>query len=253
MTSDAYLRGILVRRRVDTGPRSPVRGVQAILRPSLLSWAGQYLVSMNPSGSFAKGTAIHGGTDIDIFASVSDQVTDSLSVIYTTLFNRLRDDGFNPRPQNVSIGVKVGDYSVDVVPARRQASTGDFHSLYRRKAQTWTQTNVTTHIDAVRSSGRAEEIMILKAWRDQQGLTFSSFYLELVTIEACRNRKVGELAENVWATFAYIRNKIRTEVFMDPANTNNRISDDLSATEKQTLALAAEVALQANDWSQIVT
>ncbi|WP_237370766.1 nucleotidyltransferase domain-containing protein [Rhizobium sp. SL42] len=222
------------------------------LRPSLQRWAGQYLVSMEPSGSFAKGTAIRGGTDIDIFVSLSSQVTDSLAVIYNTLFNQLLNEGFSPRPQNVSIGIKIGTYSVDVVPARRQGPTGQFHSLYRRKAESWTQTNVISHINTVRTSGRAEEIMIVKAWREQKRLTFPSFYLELVTIEACRGRKVGDLSENVWATLAYIRDNIAAAVFIDPANTNNRISDDLTAAEKQTLANAAATARHATNWSQIV-
>lgn len=250
--SDPYLRQILTRLRVDTGPLSPARAVQATLQPTLLRWAGQNLVSMEPSGSFAKGTAIHGGTDIDIFVSLSSNVTESLATIYNTLFNRLRDEGFAPRSQNVSIGTKIGTYSVDIVPARRHGVTGQFHSLYRRKAQSWTQTNVINHINTVRNSGRAEEIMIMKAWREQKRLSFPSFYLELVTIEACRGRKVGDLSKNVWATFAYIRDKIPTTVFIDPSNTNNRISDDLTAPEKQALANAASTALQATNWSQIV-
>lgn len=124
--------------------------------------------------------------------------------------------------------------------------------MYRRKADTWTQTNVVTHINAVRNSGRAEEIMIIKAWRGQKGLTFPSFYLELVTIEACRGRKIGDLAENVWATLAYIRDNIRNAFFIDPANTNNRISDDLTTSEKQALANAASTARQAGNWNLIV-
>ena len=207
---------------------------------------------MNPSGSFAKGTAIRGGTDIDIFASLTQDTPSNLETIYTTLFNRLYQDGFKPRQQNVSIGIRIGNYSVDVVPARRHSNVGEFHSLWRRKAQTWTQTNVMTHINTVRNSGRAEEIMILKASRGQKGLTFPSFYLELVAIEACRGRKVGALSDNVWAALAYIRDNIKTAVFMDPANTNNRISDDLTALEKQSIVNAATIARRATNWSEIV-
>lgn len=251
--SDVYLHGILNRLRVDTGPYSPVRNVQAMLRPSLQAWAGHYLFDMYPSGSFAKGTAIRGGTDIDIFASLAQETPSNLETIYLTLFNRLHQDGFSPRQQNVSIGIQIGGYSVDVVPARRQHNVGEFHSLWRRKARTWTQTNIMTHINTVRNSGRAEEIMILKAWRRQKGLTFPSFYLELVAIEACRDRKVGSLSDNVWAALAFIRDNITTAVFIDPANTNNRISDDLTAGEKHTIASAASVARQATNWNQIVT
>lgn len=249
---DAYLYQILAKRRADTGPKSPARAVQAALQPSLLRWAGKYLVSMEPSGSFAKGTAIRGGTDIDIFASLSSSVTESLEEIYNTLFYRLREEGFSPRQQNVSIGINVGPYSVDVVPARRQSPTGHIHSLYRRKTSSWTQTNVYSHISSVRNSGRLNEIMILKVWRKQNGLAFPSFYLELVTIQACRGRKVGDLSGNVWATLAYIRDNIKTAVFIDPANTNNRISDDLTTAEKQALANAASTALHATNWGQIV-
>lgn len=124
--SDAYLRSILARMRVDSGPNSPVRGVQSVIRPSLQTWGGNFLVNMNPSGSFAKGTAIRGGTDIDIFVSLSQETAVSLETIYSTLFNRLRQDGFNPRQQNVSIGIKVNGYSVDVVPARRQSHVGEY-------------------------------------------------------------------------------------------------------------------------------
>lgn len=168
------------------------------------------------------------------------------------LVEKLDPDFLGPRPQNVSIGINIGTYSVDIVPGRRQGPTGQFHSLYRQKAQTWTQTNVISHISTVRNSGRAEEIMIVKAWREQKRLAFPSFFLELVTIEACRGRKVGDLSNNVLATLDYIRDNIRTAVFIDPANTNNRISDDLTAAEKQVLAHAAFAARKASKWNEIV-
>lgn len=70
--SDAYLQGILAREAVDTGPYSPVRGVQGILAPLLGEWANGNLISISPSGSFSKGTANHSGTDIDLFISLSE-------------------------------------------------------------------------------------------------------------------------------------------------------------------------------------
>jgi hypothetical protein len=39
---------------------------------------------------------------------------------------------------------------------------------------------------------------------------------------------------------------------MDPANTNNVISDDLTAAEKAKVVAAARQALAATDWNQIV-
>ena len=67
MTADEYLLAILQRENVDTGLFSPVRNVQTRLEPIIREWAGGQLLGVSPSGSFAKGTANHSGTDIDLF------------------------------------------------------------------------------------------------------------------------------------------------------------------------------------------
>src|SRR5438128_15006 len=41
-----------------------------LVRPVLVQWANNYLAGLAPSGSFAKGTAICSGTDIDLFLSL---------------------------------------------------------------------------------------------------------------------------------------------------------------------------------------
>ena len=58
MSADQYLANILTREAVDTGIYSPVRAVQATLAPNLQQWANKFLLTVSPSGSFAKGTAI---------------------------------------------------------------------------------------------------------------------------------------------------------------------------------------------------
>lgn len=253
MTGDQYLRAVVEREKVDTSIYSPVRQVQATLQPVIDGWAGRQFVSLEPSGSFAKGTAVKSGTDIDLFVSLSSTTDQTLKEIYDSLFERLSRAGFAPRRQNVSIGIRVGAYDVDVVPAKRQNAFSDDHSLYRQKADTWTKTNVTTHISQVSGSRRLEEIMIIKTWRNNKNLDFPSFYLELLTIQACSGKKIGAIANNVQATLAYIHDHILTASFIDPANTNNRVSDDLSWTEKQKLRAAAKQAYEARYWSDVVT
>lgn len=172
MTPDEYLNTILIRETINTGPYSPVRGVQATLDPLLQRWAGNRLVDVHPSGSFMKGTANLSGTDIDLFVSLSDQTTETLKEIYDKLFNFMKENGYLPSRQNVSINLRVNGYSVDLVPAKRQNSFSDDHSLYRRRADTWTKTNVVSHINHVIGSGRQNEIRVLKLWRDQKQLSF---------------------------------------------------------------------------------
>jgi tRNA nucleotidyltransferase (CCA-adding enzyme) len=154
MSADQYLYGILQREAVDTGLFSPVRGAQGVLTPRLQEWAGNLLVSITPSGSFAKGTANRSGTDIDLFISLHSGTTASLKEIYETLHTKMSQSGYNPKRQNVSINVRVNGYDVDLVPAKRQSFIGEDHSLYRRKADTWTKTNVAQHIAHVRGAGR---------------------------------------------------------------------------------------------------
>lgn len=251
MTPDDYLQGILQREAVDTGLYSPVRGVQAQVEPAIREWANQWLVGVSPSGSFAKGTANHSGTDIDLFISLSHQLTSTLKEIYDSLFKTMTEKGYSPKRQNVSINVKVNGYSVDLVPAKRQGSYGDDHSLYRRKADTWTKTNVTTHINHVRQGGRLNESRILKLWRNQKGLDFPSFYLELTVINALSGQ-YGTPSGNVWKAFEYLRDTFPNARVVDPANTNNIISDDLTAAERAKVKAAAEQALRAQNWNQIV-
>jgi hypothetical protein len=252
MTPDEYLQSILQREAVDTGPYSPVRNVQATIEPAIREWAGSSLVGVSPSGSFAKGTANHSGTDIDLFISLAQQTPSTLKEIYDTLFRKMTEKGYTPKRQNVSINVKVNGYSVDLVPAKRQDTHTDDHSLYRRKADTWTKTNVTEHINHVKQGARISQTRIVKLWRNQKGLDFPSFYLELTVINALSGQYSGTLSSNVWKLFEYLRDTFPNARVVDPANTNNIISDDLTAAEKGKVKASAEQALKATDWGRLV-
>ncbi len=253
MSADQYLQGILERESVDTALSSPVRSVQTRLGPIIQEWAGDKLVSVSPSGSFAKGTAIKSGTDIDLFISLSAQTPGTLKEIYNNLFNRMNERGYAPKIQNVSVKVRVDGYEVDLVPAKRQDSYTDNHSLYRRRADTWTKTNVTRHITYVSQFGRANEIRIVKVWRNQKGVDFPSFFLELSVIGALAAQYGGTLSGNLRKVFQYFRDSFPNACLTDPANINNVISDDLTAAEKANVKASAITALGAKDWSEIVT
>lgn len=194
---EEHLRAVLARHWVDTGINSPVRAVQAILDPALRAWGGQYLVDIRPSGSFAKGTAVRGGTDIDIFVSLTSTLSSPLKSIYDTLLNALTQAGYRTRRQNVSIGTSINGWRVDVTPARRQDQHGNYHSLWSNKTGSWLQTNVNEHCRIVSGSGRLDEIRLMKIWRNGLGLDWPSFYLELFTIDVLSGARVGNLQNNV--------------------------------------------------------
>jgi hypothetical protein len=250
MNADQYLVSLVRRETVDTGENSPVRGVIAVLRPVLANWGNSYLVSITPSGSFAKGTAIFSGTDIDLFLSLRPDTPNNLSEIYQTLFNAVGH--LRPKKQNVSINVKVGLYDVDLVPAKRQDNFGTDHSLYRSKKDSWTKTNVHKHIATVRAAGWLLETRILKLWRNQRKLDFPSFYLELTVINALRYSQLSAFSERVRRVLEYLRDSFVNARVQDPANTNNIISDDLTVAEKNAIKSAAMRAL-AGTWAEFVS
>lgn len=253
MSADAYLQQILNREAVDTGIFSPVRRVQATLEPAIREWANRFLLGVSPSGSFAKGTANKSGTDIDLFISLSPDTQETLKQIYETLFAKMQEKRYAPKRQNVSIKVRAGGYDVDLVPGKRQGYFGDDHSLYRRRADTWTKTNVGTHITHVITAGWLSETRIIKLWRDQKGLDFPSFYLELAVIRALSPGfyKSG-LASDVWKVLQFLAGDFSSARIQDPANTNNIISDELSAAGRGNIKAAATRALRAGNWNQIV-
>jgi hypothetical protein len=251
MSADLYLQQILQRETVNTGPYSPVLGVLTTLDPIIQRWADRFLVSVTPSGSFAKGTANRSGTDIDLFISLSSATPETLKEIHSTLHAALTSAGYKPRLQNVSLNVRVNGYDVDLVPGKRQDLYSEDHSLYRRRADTWTKTNVAKHIAHVRAGGRQSETRILKLWRNQKGLDFPSFYLELVTMRALA-LSIGGLADNVLRVFQFLSDQFASARIEDPANTNNIISDDLTAAERAKIKAAAERALAAKTWGEII-
>lgn len=244
--SDAYLRQVLAQYAVDTGPYSLARQVQAQVAPIVNRWGGQFVMSTDPSGSFAKGTAVRTGTDIDLFISLSSNTPDTLAQVYNSLFTALTQAGYQPKRQNVSLNIRVGAYDVDMVPAKRQSQYGADHSLYSNRSGTWLQTNVGTHIAQVSSSGRLDEIRLLKIWRNRRSLDFPSFYLELAAMRALNGKRQGNLAANVVTALEFVRDQLANARIIDPANTNNIISDSLDAAGKRSVGAAAAAALQSN-------
>lgn len=215
------------------------------------SWAGADLLAVAESRSWAKGTAVAGGTDLDLFVSLRPETSGSLAEIYTAFFCFLRRH-VDPRRQDVSIGVTLGAAKIDLVPGRKQPGPTTDHSLYSNRRRSWIQTNVSQHISLVRRSGRANEIRLLKIWRRRHGLEFPSFALELAALRALAGSPQGALAPNVVAAWTFLRDQLEQARLVDPANSNNVVSDALTVAEKRRVATAAAQALEQWSWSAVL-
>jgi hypothetical protein len=136
-------------------------------------------------------------------------------------------------------------------PGPAQDGLSNDHSLYRRKAKTWTKTNVQRHINLVKAGNRIPETKLTKLWRNQWSLDFPSFYLEMSVIEAMRHSPNVALSKRMIKIMEYLRDDFPNARFVDPANSANIISDDLTATERKVISAAAERALAAR-WIDLV-
>lgn len=249
MSADDYVRGLLAKCAVNV---SGAETAGNLLYPVLQHWAEQFLVRAEFSGSLRKGTAVTLSTDADIFISLSSTTPCTLENIYKTLASAVASAGYPVKRQNVSLGTNVNGYKIDLVPGRRQSSNGNDHSLWKDRSKTWTKTNIRTHIGLVANSGRTEEIRAVKIWRSLHGVEFPSIYLELAVIEALRNARVGNVASNLSLVLDYLRDRFVCARFVDPANTNNIISDDLKRAQKQVIAQRAALSRAKSTYGQVV-
>ena len=215
-------------------------------------WAGDQLASLDLSGSVKKGTAIKGRSDCDLFISLKANTKNTLGEIYDSLFNALAAAGFQPRRQNVSIGIRKNGLDIDLVPAKRHPGYLNRHSLHVRNGGTWTQTNVQTHINQVKNSGRTREIILTKIWCKRHGLKFPSIVLELAVIRALHGKWTYNTAANFKTVLEYLSNQFATARLVDPSNTNNVVSQSLSAAEKRAIVNQARVSLRNSNWNKVV-
>ena len=252
--SDTYVQQVLNKYDVTRGGTFlPEAEVVWPIRQALQGQFGNRVAGVELSGSNAKGTAVLGGTDVDAFVSFYHDGGYYLRDIYHDVYEAAQRLGWRPRKQNVSIGITYNGHSVDLVPGRQHPTswTGD-HWLFRRRASSWQQTNVKTHIEIVRNAMCSPEIRAVKVWRNLHGLDFPSFYLELLVIDGLRATfSFGGLADRVAAALRYVAGNIERARVIDPANCNNIVSEDLTAAEKVRVATAAERALRGS-WTQVI-
>lgn len=248
MTADQYLGSILTKYAVNI---TEAQKAANILVPIIDTWGNNNITEKKFSGSIAKGTCVSLSTDADIFISLSSSVTNTLKEIYDSLFDAIKNAGYSPRKQNVSIGLRVNNYDIDLVPGKRQSQYGNDHSLYKNKANSWTKTNIDKHVSIVQSSNKINEIKILKIWKKLHNLEFPSFFLEMAVMDALKYSRSG-LSDNVLSSLTFLRDQIENVRYVDPANSNNIISDDCTKSEKAAISNKAKDSLQKGTWGEIV-
>ncbi|WP_299638286.1 hypothetical protein [Devosia sp.] len=216
------------------------------------AWGGRHIVEVVPGGGFEKGLANRSGVSVDYVVWIDTQSERRIPEVYESMFSTFERLGLAPVRRHVTLALQLGNIAIDLLPAKRLSMISDIHEIYSARRALSLTTNLNQHVLDSHDSGRQEEIRIIKLWRDQNGLDFPSFYLELATIAALRRRPLGALADNVWAVLGFLERLLVPRAMLDPANAANIVSDELTAAQKRGIAIAAAAARNGRPWSEIV-
>jgi len=253
MTSNEYVKNVINKYKLpDIDLYTQIYIINPLVN-SIREWGGDYINEIKISGSRAKGTAITLASDLDLFISIKNDCNNTLKEIFYSLYSWFESRVTSIRKQNVSIGLNFLGRKIDVIPGKKQPQNNtNYHSLYKNKTNSWTQTNIDLHINKIIDSGRIDEIVAIKIWRELHKLEFPSIYLELVVLEALKGKSKNDLANNVWEVLRYLRDDFKDRQVIDPANSNNIISDDLYDYEKDNIAKQAKISRNAKNWNEVI-
>lgn len=186
----------------------------------------QYLESVKLAGSHAKGTDLR-ESDVDLFLTYSPNIPAPLSAIQADLA-----DHFHGQVRNVSVRIAYKGLTVDLVPSQN-------NTLWQARFNTSLKTDIDKQIRYVRNSGLIDEILALKIWRRRHALRFPSFLMELATIHA--------RPKDFRALLHFLATDFPTTRLLDPANSDNVVSDLLTEVEK--LRISRRAAISLGTWS----
>jgi hypothetical protein len=182
----------------------------------------KYLESVKLAGSHAKGTDLR-DSDVDLFLRYSPNTPAPLSAIQADLA-----DHFHGQIRNVSVRIAYKGMSVDLVPSQNNI-------LWQARFNTSLKTDIDKQIRYVCNSGLIDEILALKIWRRRHALRFPSFLMELATIHA--------RPKNFRALLHFLATDFPTTRLLDPANSDNVVSDLLTEVEKLHISRRAAISL----------
>jgi hypothetical protein len=252
MLPDVYVRSILAKYDLPSGEASPAELAAAELKTPIAEWAGRFLLGTSFCGSYAKGTRVRGATDVDILVSLGPRTPLDADKLYDRFFDFLKRHAFKPIRQNVSIGLQHHGLEIHLIPARQEWGGSNDHRIFETEHQRVTRTNFDTHLRVVKESDVIEEIRLAKIWRHLRNLRLPSFCLELAVMDALRHSPHHQPVANMQTVLRYFKDTLPNAPIRDPANFENRVSDDLLKHEKIAISGAAADSLKQRNWGKIV-
>jgi hypothetical protein len=203
------------------------------------------------AGSKAKGTMIAESYDLDLTCYFPSSKDKTLKEIHDEV-QKVLSIKYSIEPKASAVRIKridndmETDYHIDVVPGRFvEGNDGDafLHVTYGEKERM--QTNIDTHITYVKESGCQSIIKLVKLWKVRNNVPIKTFVMEIAVVETLKgSRDKDDLAKSLREVLTRLRDEMESMRLEDPANSNNIVSEVVSVSDKNTIAIRAAEALQ---------
>lgn len=196
-------------------------------------------------GSTIEGTAIL-GSDIDIqvrFKKDSTLIEDMKELIESLIEEKFKDQNLvQIRDQEFSIGllfeIKGQDQRIDIVPMREIENGHGDAFIYSSSTKSIKKTNASKQYRTLKFTEKQKKIIhALKGWKMENGIEISSTYIEFLVLRAFRSIHIPRGVEkSLLRIVEFIADNITTIRIVDPGNSNNVISSNLSINEKEVIS-----------------
>ena len=251
MSGHDHLVGVLRTQQLTESDRQVIRAtrdqIEGALRARLAGGPRFYY-----AGSYAKGTMLREAFDLDIVVYWPSTAQYTLKSIFTATHTALAQAQYKVQPKTVALRLAYqSGFHVDVVPGRAQDASFRYATLFKNVSPDSTlQTSLKVHIDAVKKTGLADIVRILKVWRLRHGVPLTTFAIEILAARALSGKRCDDYAMAAWAVLTFIRDNIISVKLTDPANTNNAV--EIGALYRVVIHQHATTAVASKTWGAIV-
>ena len=231
---EEYVRSVLKRYAVETGPDARPPKTARRLIPDLEAWAGDMLLppGIRVTGAGARAAAVRTDGDTDLMIPLRKDAGDIRS-IYRSLWRLADERRWTHWSRVVSRRVALDDVIIDLVPVLVDPDADCPHTIYFVDRDATTQTNLDLHVQLAEKADCAEVVQLVKIWRDVQGLELPSLHLELLTYEALDGDRTGTLVDRFRKVLRHIDGPRVLDPMPDPANPENVVSAGASREQKE--------------------
>ena len=113
----------------------------------------------------------------------------------------------------------------------------------------WQQTRQREY---VMNSKHYDAVRLMRIWKYRNNVEFSTFPLDLITIEALKEESSDKLDEQITIVLKSIKGGIDNIILADPGNRDNDIGRFLSYYDKEALRMEAAISLRKTRWMEII-